>query len=158
MRGAVREHLASGASPLDFRLHNAWQRGRSADQSGPVLISFTEYRPHVVLDLFDINREGNILADMLVDIDGAVGVMTYLQPRWLRGGSLSVWRTEEAMRKFIRLPYHVEIMKAYRSRGVLRATRWWADGFAIGKALAEGQSRVEAGGLRAPASGSCHAT
>lgn len=150
LRRSIRQHAASAAPLTDLRAYNPWKVGASADAPGPYLISYTEYRPNRLWDLPDIDRAGEKLGELLVQIEGTVGVMTYFQPRWLRGGSLSVWLHEDAMREFIRLPYHIEIMNKYRSRGHLRATRWWSDAFHLGQTLAEGQQRVEAGEGRPP--------
>jgi hypothetical protein len=49
-----------------------------------------------------------------------------------------------ALRRFVSLPYHVEIMRRYRSRGSLRAVDWQADTFDLRAAFDHGQ-RVDEG-------------
>ncbi|WP_336206859.1 hypothetical protein [Nonomuraea sp. LPB2021202275-12-8] len=44
-----------------------------------------------------------------------------------RVGSLSVWRDEDDLQGFVRLPAHVEIMREYRHRGTLRSRTWQID-------------------------------
>lgn len=110
-----------------------------------MLISFTEYRPYALTDLPGIARAADRLTDLALEIEGAVGLTTYFQPRRLCVGSLSAWTDEDALREFIAIPYHVTIMKRYRDRGHLRASRWSSDTVAIGAAFVEGERRVDAG-------------
>ncbi|MEV7231922.1 hypothetical protein AB0M79_33685 [Polymorphospora sp. NPDC051019] len=41
---------------------------------------------------------------------------------------MSVWRDQEALRRFVAWPDHVVIMKRYRRRGRLTSTTWAAEG------------------------------
>ena len=62
-----------------------------------------------------------------------------------RGGSVSAWEDEAALRSFVSLPFHVEIMRRYRGRGSLRAFDWEAESFDLGAAFAEGQRALDEG-------------
>ncbi len=109
------------------------------------MISFTQYTPKRISDVPDIWRAGDRLGDELAEIGGAVGVMTYLQPVRRHIGSLSVWTEEHGLlATFMGLPYHVEIMRKYRPRGLpLRSAKWWSDDFQVGPAMAEGQRLLD---------------
>lgn len=129
----------------DLRLRTTWKRGRAAASSGPFLISYTEFTPHTVRDLPAIYRAAMQLRRECAELEGAVGASLYWQPCRRRGGSLSVWESEAALRAFVSLPYHVEIMHRYRSRGSLRAIDWWADSFALGDAFDQGLGGLDEG-------------
>jgi len=108
------------------------------------MVSFTQFTPKRVADVLDIWRAGDRLGDQLAKIGGAVGVMGYLQPGRRHVGSLSVWTEEQGLAMFMGLPYHVEIMRKYRPRGLpLRSAKWWSDDFQVGPAMAEGQRLLD---------------
>jgi hypothetical protein len=46
-----------------------------------------------------------------------------------RSGSVSVWTSEDDLRRFVGLPLHVDVMRRNRDRGTLRSTTWTADAF-----------------------------
>jgi hypothetical protein len=142
---SAREHRLAGSRAKDFRVLATWKAGPAADSSGPFLISLTQYRPHRLSDLFGIWRAADRLGDELVKLDGAHGVVTYLQPGWGRAGSLSIWTDEAGLTAFVDLPEHRETMRRYRSRGApLRSAKWWSEPVGLGVAMAEGQHLLDA--------------
>lgn len=74
-------------------------------------------------------RAGLRLREGWFAMQGAVGLWLWLQPMRRRSGSVSVWRTEEDLRRFVRLPLHVAIMKRFRPRGEVRSRTWEAEAF-----------------------------
>lgn len=60
---------------------------------------------------------------------GAVGMWLWMMLAGGRGGSISVWSSEEDLDRFVSLPLHVDIMKRYGDRGTVRSTMWTADRF-----------------------------
>ncbi|HEX3175013.1 MAG TPA: hypothetical protein VHQ43_12450 [Solirubrobacterales bacterium] len=132
-------------SILDVRARTTWKRGPAADSVGPFLISYTEFTPHTMRDLPAIYFAAERLRDECSELDGAVGVTTYLQLLRRRAGSVSAWEDEAALRRFVALPFHVEIMRKYRSRGSLRAIDWQAERFDLKAAFAEGQQALDEG-------------
>lgn len=60
---------------------------------------------------------------------GAVGLWLWSLPTTGRGGSISVWASEQDLERFINLPHHVEIMKRYGGRGTLQSAMWQAEMF-----------------------------
>ena len=135
-------------SILDARVRAIWKRGPAAASSGPFLISYTEFTPHTLRDLPRIAVAALRLRRACAELEGAVGLTLYWQLFRRRGGSVSVWEDEAALRRFVALPYHVEIMCRYRTRGSLRAIDWHADSFELATAVGKGQRALDEGGGR----------
>ncbi|NRQ38376.1 hypothetical protein HII36_42090 [Nonomuraea sp. NN258] len=102
-------------------LRSRWYAGPAAAQPGPLVAALTDYRMDRLLDLPGIARRGLSLARLWPALDGAVGMWLWADPIARRVGSLSVWRTEDDLRAFVRVPEHVRIMREYRHRGTLRS-------------------------------------
>jgi hypothetical protein len=121
----------------------SWEGGPAASSPGPFFISYTEFTPRKAHDVVGIYFAARRLIAACAGLEGAVGVTTYWRLRQWRGGSLSVWETAEALQRFVRLPYHVEIMRKYRNRGNVQSTDWWSDSFDLAQAFASGQRALE---------------
>lgn len=132
-------------SVLDFKLRTIWKRGVAAESGGPFLVSYTEFTPQTMGDLPAIYLAAERLRRECAKLEGAVGLTIYWQLFKRRGGSVSVWQSEEALRRFVSLPFHLEIMRRYRSRGSLRAISWHAETFSLGAAFGEGQRALDGG-------------
>lgn len=130
---------------FDFRLRTTWKRGPAADFASPFLISYTEFTPNALRDVPAIYFVAEQLRDACAELEGAVGVTTYWQLFRRRGGSVSVWEEEAALRRFVSLPFHVEIMRRFRTRGSLRALDWPAEEFRLRAAFREGQKALDDG-------------
>ncbi len=126
----------------DLRLRTGWRPGPAADHDGMLLISYTEFTPDRLRDMAGVYLAAERLSDAIAELEGAVGVTTYWQLLRGRGGSLSAWVDEEALRRFVGLPYHREIMRRYRTRGGLRACQWHADAMDIPRAFRRGQASL----------------
>jgi hypothetical protein len=140
---------ALGDSLSDLRVRTSWRRGPAAESAGPFFVSYTEFTPDTLRDLPRIYRAAQRLRREIAELDGAVGVTVYWQLFRSRGGSLSAWTDEAALRRFVSLPFHVETMRAYRPRGSLRAIDWTADSFGIGTGFRRGQRGLDEGRGRA---------
>lgn len=133
-------------SPVrDLMLRTSWKRGPAADSAGPFLVSYTEFTPHTMRDLPAIHFAAERLREACTELEGAVGVTTWWQVFRRRAGSLSAWEDEAALRRFVSLPFHIEIMRRYRSRGRLRAVDWHADAFDLSAAFDEGRQALADG-------------
>ena len=119
-----------------------WKPGPAAEAGGPLLVSFTEFTFERFRDLPGIALAGTRLRRKLATLDGAVGVSLYMHPLARRGGSVSVWRSEADLRRFVALPYHVKIMRRYRARGGLRSASWESADFSLPEAYADGPGRA----------------
>jgi hypothetical protein len=98
--------------------------GPEAGDGGEVVVSLTEFRARRARDLPPIARDGLALARGWRALDGAIGVVLYVDASTKSGGSLSLWRDEDALRRFVGPPRHVAIMRRYRDRVTVRAATW----------------------------------
>lgn len=108
-------------------LRSRWIAGPAAGEPGPLVAALTDYRTHRLLDLPGIARQGRSLSRLWPTLPGAVGMWLWADIGARRVGSLSVWRAEDDLHAFVRLPAHVRIMRAYRHRGTLRSRTWRID-------------------------------
>lgn len=137
--------MREGAEIHDFRVRTTWKRGPSAEMSGPLLVSYTEFTPHTMRDVPAIYFAAERLRKACSGLEGAVGVTTYWQLFRRRLGSLSAWEDDDALRRFVALPFHIEVMRTYRDRGSLRAIDWQAESFDLRTAFVEGQRALDEG-------------
>jgi hypothetical protein len=108
-------------------LRSGWRSGPAFNEGGSVLVSVTDFRAERARDLPGIALAGYRLRRVWPQLDGAVGLWLWTSALELRTGSVSVWTDERALRAFVKLPAHVEIMRHYRQRGTLRAKTWQAE-------------------------------
>jgi hypothetical protein len=112
-----------------------WKPGPQQAAGGSVLISVTDFTLHGWRDLPRVWVTGMWLRGKWSRMDGAVGMWLWADPLHRRSGSISVWTDEAALRRFVRWPVHVAIMRRYRDKGTLRATSWPAERFDRAEAL-----------------------
>jgi hypothetical protein len=105
-------------------LHTPWKAGPAAGAAGPLLISFTAYTTQRPIELPGIWRAGLHLRRSWPQIEGAVGLWLWGEATGRRAGSVSVWRGEEDLLRFVRWAPHVEVMRRYRRRGSLISRSW----------------------------------
>jgi uncharacterized protein DUF3291 len=129
----------------DFRIYQAWHPGSSRGSPGPHLLSVNEYRPHRLRDVLPIARISVVLVRQVVEMEDAVGIVTSYQPLGRITYSLSVWKSEDALREFTVSRDHRQVMRDYRSRGYLRHIHWWGEHVSTGASMAEARSRLDAG-------------
>jgi hypothetical protein len=101
-----------------------WKPGPDAETSGRALVSVTELTLDHARDLPLAYWDGLRLRQGWPRMPGAVGLWAWTRPWQRRLGSISIWRSEADLRRFIAIPVHVAIMTAYRPRGVVRGARW----------------------------------
>jgi hypothetical protein len=106
-------------------LSTSWKPG-PAEMTGPVLISVTDFTSEHALDLPRIYQAGTRLARLWPDLQGAVGLRLWAEPLRRRTGAVSLWRGHQDLMGFVKLPAHVEIMRAFQDRGTVRSTTWTA--------------------------------
>jgi hypothetical protein len=141
----LRAHSASGLGLADLRIYQPWQPGPSHGRSGPHLLSVNEYRPHRLLDVLPIARISVVLVRQVIEVEDAVGIVTSYQPLGRITYSLSVWKSEDALRQFTGSRDHRQVMRDYRSRGYLRHIHWWGEHVSIGASMVEARRRLDAG-------------
>ncbi|HEX4837217.1 MAG TPA: hypothetical protein VFV03_01635 [Solirubrobacteraceae bacterium] len=140
----------SHESILNTRVRMPWKHGPSSGFAGPLLLSYTEFTPDSLGDWPEIVRVAMRLRKLWPQLLGAVGMTLYLQPLRGRAGSLSAWESEEALRCFVGLPYHVQIMRKYRTRGDLRSASWRAERLDVSRALTHGLQALDGTRAQAP--------
>ena len=138
-------HRDSGFGLRELRIYQPWQPGPSAGSPDPHLLSVNEYRPHRLRDVAPIARLSAELARQMLEMDDAVGIATAYEPLRRITYSLSIWKSEEALRTFTVSPLHREVMADYRSRGYLRHIHWWGRFSSIGVGAAEATRRLDGG-------------
>ena len=106
-----------------------WLPGSAAESLGPVLVSVTDYTSNHTIDLAGISVVGLRLRRLWPTLPGAVGVWLWTVPMQRRTGSVAVWLNQEALDRFVSIPEHVKIMRHYRDKGSIQATKWTAEQF-----------------------------
>ncbi|WP_084216382.1 hypothetical protein [Pseudonocardia spinosispora] len=104
-----------------------WTPGPVVRHTGPVVVSVTDFTSARYRDLPSIARTGFRLRQGWYAMPGAVGLWLWSLPLQARTGSISVWSNEADLRRFVRLPLHVDVMRHFSPRGTTRATTITAD-------------------------------
>ncbi|MDP9869556.1 MULTISPECIES: hypothetical protein [Streptosporangium] len=105
-------------------LRSSWTPGPAADVTGPVLVAITEFRADRARDLPGIYRSGRALGRGWPGLDGAVGMWLWAEMLERRCGSVSIWQSEQALKRFVAWPEHLTIVRRYRRRGRLTSVTW----------------------------------
>ena len=111
------------AAPLVVRLLTPWTPGPVDPLYRPVIVSLTEFVADHRRDLPGVLLKGLCTRMGWYAMPGAVGVWLWSLPA---RGSISVWASEHDLQRFIGLPYYVDIMQSYSTRGTVRSTKWHA--------------------------------
>ena len=119
-----------------------WRPGPAAATERTVLVSYTQYTFRW-RDLPAIAWAGMRLRKSLSLLPGAVGVSLYIQPLRHRVGSLTAWESDADLKRFVVLPYHLQIMRKYRTRGSLKTATWPTDRFSLADAYTQAPHQVE---------------
>jgi hypothetical protein len=124
VRGAaLHSHRAANIEQLDGLVRVAWIQGPH-EISASTVVSLTDFHYKAAQDLAGSTDVAVELRRSWPVMEGAVGLWLWACPEELRGGSVSVWRAPEDLRRFVRWPFHQEIMDAWRDRGTVRHTMW----------------------------------
>ncbi|MEV0705104.1 hypothetical protein AB0I53_45310 [Saccharopolyspora sp. NPDC050389] len=116
---------------------NSWQPGPAGrhgagdDPGGTAVVSITEFTSHRPWTMIGVCVAGLALRRAWPDLDGVVGMWLWTAPGLMRprSGAVSVWRDEEALRRFVGRRDHLRIMRSYRHRGAMRSTMWRTERF-----------------------------
>jgi hypothetical protein len=88
------------------------------------MVSFTDFHADSDKDWQQIAELGIKLAESWPIMRGAVGLWLWGKPVEWRGGSLSIWDSTADLRRFIRWPVHVAIMRNWRGRIHVQSASW----------------------------------
>jgi hypothetical protein len=124
-----------------------WISGPAAGADGPVLVSVTDFRLVRARDLPGAYLGGARLRRAWPGLEGAVGQWMWARPLAKRSGAVSVWRSEDDLRRFVSWSVHVAIMLRYRDAGKLLSANWDAERFTAGPIWREAVRRLAAGEL-----------
>jgi len=125
MAGRNDEAIVAGSSHLTDALNSlgwwiwyfGWQPGPARVGSNePVFVSLTDFRIHHPPYAPGAWRTGMGVRRSWPRVPGALGLWLWAKPLSLRSGSVSVWRSEDDLKRFIRSPAHLAIMRKYRPR------------------------------------------
>jgi hypothetical protein len=106
-----------------------WTSGPAAAVTSSVVVSVTDLASHRHRDLAGVALVGLRLRMGWYAMPGAVGLWLWSLPLQARSGSISVWSSEDDLRRFVGLPLHVEVMRRNAHRGTVSATTWNAEEF-----------------------------
>ncbi|MEV6252262.1 hypothetical protein AB0L97_03240 [Nocardia sp. NPDC051911] len=120
-----------------------WQAGPLHDSRGPVFVSVTDFLAASEEDVQAIYKTGMRLGRNWPVMHGAVGLWLWARPSESRGGSISVWETEQDMRRFVRWPVHADIMRKWRGRVGLATDSWQAAEFEAEEVWARARNTIE---------------
>jgi hypothetical protein len=106
-----------------------WTDGPARRHHGPAVVSVT----HFALDAWRhypaVVRTGLRLRLGWYAMPGAIGLWLWTLPFTTTTGSISVWTDQRALRDFVGLPLHRDVMRRNRDRGTLRSTSWTVERF-----------------------------
>jgi heme-degrading monooxygenase HmoA len=129
----------SGASDLTFAL---WTEGTEPADHGLVLVSVTDFLIPGARNRVAAWAQGPSMRRLCASMPGAIGFWLWVKPFRRRSGSVSAWRSEDDLRRFVGWPSHVEIMRRYRGAGEVTSTTWWAEGFDAAQIWATAEPRL----------------
>lgn len=121
----MKSTTTAGAAPL----LTPWMPGPVDPGDAPVVVSVTEFSAHHRRVLPGVAANGLRMRMGWYAMPGAVGMWLWMLPIVGRGGSVSVWASDEDLERFVGLPHHVDIMRRYGDRGTVRSTTWTAERF-----------------------------
>ena len=120
---------STSAPAVAAPLLTPWMPGPVDPGDAPVVVSVTEFSAHHRRVLPGVSANGLRMRMGWYAMSGAVGMWLWMLPTSGRGGSVSVWASEEDLERFVTLPHHIEIMRRYGDRGSVRSTMWTAERF-----------------------------
>jgi hypothetical protein len=86
-----------------------------------------DYLINRLVDVPRVARDGMALRARWSVTEGALGLWFATFRGGRRQVSVSVWRSPEDLKRFVRSPAHVRIMREHRATGLLITTAWTAE-------------------------------
>jgi hypothetical protein len=106
-----------------------WKNGSLEPPAGPVHVSMNDYLIHRVRDIPRVAQEGMRLRRRWPETEGALGLWFAAVGSPKRQVSVSIWRSPQDLKSFVRSPEHLRIMREYRDAGALYTNAWTAERF-----------------------------
>jgi len=120
-----------------------WKPGPRQDISGRVFVSVTDFLARSEEEVRSIYEIGLELGNTWPVMQGAVGLWLWGRPTAWRGGSITVWESEDDMRRFVRWPVHAKIVRAWRGKVGIGTDSWQADHFEPRQVLERARNTLE---------------
>ena len=125
-----------------------WRYGPVAYEAGPVVISATKFTYKRFRDLPAVAVAASGLLRGWRTRPGAIGVIVGGEPRKRVTYSVSVWAHEDDLRRFVRAPDHMPLLRRFRPRlEASISTVWEADSLVPDEAWREAMRRLETAGV-----------
>jgi hypothetical protein len=126
-------------------IRNPWKPGPETTAAGPLVLSATEFTYRRWRDMPRVWFHGLRLRRHWGSRSGAVGLATGAAALAPVTYTLSVWRTRDDLRRFLRSPEHVALVRDFKRRQAGAASVVWeADRFSLDEAWREGLRRLAA--------------
>jgi hypothetical protein len=103
-----------------------WQNGAEGAPEGPVHVSMNDYLIHRLRDVPRVARSGLGFRRAWPQTEGALGLWVASTSDGRRQVSVSVWKAPEDLRRFVRTPAHLRVMRDFRHTGELFTNAWTA--------------------------------
>ncbi|WP_327352629.1 hypothetical protein [Streptomyces sp. NBC_01304] len=110
-------------------LRSRWRSGPVPLSLCPVVVSVTDFTATSHPQAAAIALAGLRLRRTWPRTPGALGMWLWADVAGRRSGSVSVWNDEVALKEFVGRPDHIEVVRAHRGRGTMRALTWEAEDF-----------------------------
>jgi hypothetical protein len=135
---ARRSHPLARSRELALR----WWVSGPTPGHGPIFVSVTDFHVPRAADLLRVYVEGLRLRRAWASMPGAVGMWLWSKPLRRRAGSVSVWREERDLRRFVLWARHRELMRRYRDAGELSSFGWLEERFDSERVWRKAASRL----------------
>lgn len=120
-----------------------WMPGSLANWDGPFYISTTRFTYRHLRHMPWVAWHGLRLRSGWAEVEGAVGLSISTDFFARTTYTVSVWRTQEDLRRWVRSPVHAALMRGYRPYLLNSAADGWlADSFDLRHAWKEARDRV----------------
>lgn len=120
-----------------------WKRGAERLPRGTVHVSMNDYLVHRVRDIPRVALEGMRFRHAWPRTEGALGLWVAAFDAGRRQVSVSIWRDAEDLRRFVRSPRHLHIMRTFRDAGALYTTAWSSQSFDPESIWRQAEDRLE---------------
>jgi hypothetical protein len=112
-----------------------WRHGELGEASGPLLVSATRFTYKSLWDMPGVYWNGLRLRRAWPRFPGSIGVSISADMARRSTYTISLWRSEEDLKKFVSHPEHLKLMRAYRPR--MRSSSmatWTVESFSLAQA------------------------
>jgi hypothetical protein len=119
-----------------------WKSARVEDDGEAVHVSMNDYLIHRARDRPRVAVAGLRFRHAWPETEGALGLWFANTPSTRRQVSVSIWRSAEDLRGFVRSPAHLRVMRDFRTAGDLITTAWSSERFDRAAIWREAEDRL----------------